>query len=189
MKTVQPVPARASRRARRGMRANRRALRVAAWRSPSDGRIDSLIVHRGSQRSRTDVGLREAGFGSKVDSSHTHPSKKGVDHMPEFLKKASCRGRRPLHLVPRRQIHSPNLIAKLLRERYVARFIVAPDGSARRVLRQECRYGVLVRACGLARRPQPVLARSRSRRHSAHAFGGRPAAVPRRHRRCAAARS
>lgn len=48
--------------------------------------------------------------------------------MPEFLKKASCRGRRPLHLVPRRQIPRPNLIAKLLRERHVARFIVAPDG-------------------------------------------------------------
>lgn len=48
--------------------------------------------------------------------------------MPEFLKKASCRGRRPLHLASRRQISRPDLIAKLLRERHVARFIVAPDG-------------------------------------------------------------
>lgn len=48
--------------------------------------------------------------------------------MPEFLKKASCRGRRPLHLASRRQIPRPDLIAKLLRERHVARFIVAPDG-------------------------------------------------------------
>lgn len=48
--------------------------------------------------------------------------------MPEFLKKASCRGRRPLHLSSRRQIPRPDLIAKLLRERHVARFVVAPDG-------------------------------------------------------------
>ena len=48
--------------------------------------------------------------------------------MPEFLKKASCRGRCPLHLASRRQIPRPDLIAKLLRERHVARFVVAPDG-------------------------------------------------------------
>ena len=57
--------------------------------------------------------------------------------MPEFLKKASCRGRRPLHLVPRRQIPRPNLIAKLLRERHVARFIVAPDGFGKTGLAME----------------------------------------------------
>lgn len=48
--------------------------------------------------------------------------------MPEFLKKAACRGRRPIHLASRRQIPRPDLIAKLLRERHVARFVVAPDG-------------------------------------------------------------
>lgn len=48
--------------------------------------------------------------------------------MPEYLKKASCRGRCPLHLASRRQIPRPDLIAKLLRERHVARFITAPDG-------------------------------------------------------------
>lgn len=48
--------------------------------------------------------------------------------MPEFLKKAACRGRRPMHLAARRQISRPDLIAKLLRERHVARFITAPDG-------------------------------------------------------------
>lgn len=48
--------------------------------------------------------------------------------MPEFLKKASCRGRCPLHLASRRRISRPDLIAKLLRERHVSRFVVAPDG-------------------------------------------------------------
>lgn len=59
--------------------------------------------------------------------------------MPEFLKKASCRGRRPLHLVPRRQIPRPNLIAKLLvRAARRLRFIVAPDGFGQdRVLPME----------------------------------------------------
>ena len=57
--------------------------------------------------------------------------------MPEFLKKASCRGRRPLHLDPRRQIPRPTLIAKLLRERHVARCIVAPDGFGKTGLAME----------------------------------------------------
>lgn len=57
--------------------------------------------------------------------------------MPEFLKKASCRGRRPLHLASRRQIPRPDLIAKLLRERHVARFIVAPDGFGKTGLAME----------------------------------------------------
>lgn len=57
--------------------------------------------------------------------------------MPEFLKKAPCRGRRPLHLASRRQIPRPDLIAKLLRERHVARFIVAPDGFGKTGLAME----------------------------------------------------
>lgn len=48
--------------------------------------------------------------------------------MPEFLRKAACRGRQPMQHVSRRRISRPDLIARLLRERHVARFVVAPDG-------------------------------------------------------------
>lgn len=48
--------------------------------------------------------------------------------MSDFLTKTSCRGRRPLHIVQRRYCSRPELVTKLLRERNVARFIVAPDG-------------------------------------------------------------
>lgn len=48
--------------------------------------------------------------------------------MPDFLKNTACRGHRPHHLVVQRHFPRPALIAKLLRERHVARFIVAPDG-------------------------------------------------------------
>ena len=70
MKTVQPVPARASSAcAQRNAGKSASVAGCSMAFSLATGRIDSLIVHRGSQRSRTDVGLREAGFGSKVDSS------------------------------------------------------------------------------------------------------------------------
>lgn len=48
--------------------------------------------------------------------------------MAGFLSKAACRGHRPNHLVSRRHHARPDLIARLLRERHVARFLVAPDG-------------------------------------------------------------
>lgn len=48
--------------------------------------------------------------------------------MSDFLTRAACRGRRPQHLDVRRHVPRPHLIARLLRERHVARFVVAPDG-------------------------------------------------------------
>ncbi|OUO90480.1 SARP family transcriptional regulator [Gordonibacter sp. An230] len=57
--------------------------------------------------------------------------------MPDFLAKAACRGRRPQHLAARRIFPRPDLIAKLLRERHVARFIVAPDGYGKTALALE----------------------------------------------------
>ena len=48
--------------------------------------------------------------------------------MPDFLTKTACRGRRPQRFVSARHYRRPDLIAKLLRERHVPRFIVAPEG-------------------------------------------------------------
>lgn len=48
--------------------------------------------------------------------------------MTGFLSKAACHGHRPTHLASRRHYARPDLIARLLRERHVARFLVAPDG-------------------------------------------------------------
>ena len=48
--------------------------------------------------------------------------------MPNFLTSAACRGKRPSHLASRRHFPRPALVAKLLQERHVARFLVAPDG-------------------------------------------------------------
>lgn len=48
--------------------------------------------------------------------------------MPTFLEAASCEGRRPKHLASLRCYSRPDLIARLLRDRQVARFVVAPDG-------------------------------------------------------------
>ena len=48
--------------------------------------------------------------------------------MSDFLTRAACRGRRPQHLDVNRHVTRPELIARLLRERRVARFVVAPDG-------------------------------------------------------------
>lgn len=48
--------------------------------------------------------------------------------MSTFIESTACRGRRPQGLVSR--IHHPRseLVARLLKERHVARFLVAPDG-------------------------------------------------------------
>lgn len=48
--------------------------------------------------------------------------------MPDYLSNAACRGHRPRNLAARRLFPRPDLVAKLLRERHVARFLVAPDG-------------------------------------------------------------
>ncbi len=62
---------------------------------------------------------------------------KGVA-MPEFLEAAACRGRRPERVAAQRRFFRPDLIAKLLRERHVARFLVAPDGFGKSSL--ACEY-------------------------------------------------
>ena len=48
--------------------------------------------------------------------------------MSRFIEAAACRGRRPSDLVARVQHARSELIARLLKERRVARFLVAPDG-------------------------------------------------------------
>lgn len=48
--------------------------------------------------------------------------------MSTYLESSACVGRRPRHLASLRCFHRPDLIARLLRDRAVARFIVAPDG-------------------------------------------------------------
>lgn len=57
--------------------------------------------------------------------------------MPNFLKNTACQGHRPPHLVAQRHFPRPALIAKLLRERHVARFIVAPGGYGKTSLALE----------------------------------------------------
>lgn len=48
--------------------------------------------------------------------------------MSTFIESAACRGRRPQGLVARVHHSRSELVARLLRERRVARFLVAPDG-------------------------------------------------------------
>lgn len=48
--------------------------------------------------------------------------------MSDFLIQAACHGCRPLNTVQKRYCSRPDLITRLLRERHVARFIVAPEG-------------------------------------------------------------
>lgn len=57
--------------------------------------------------------------------------------MTGFLKQSSCKGHRPNHLASRRHYPRPDLIARLLRERHVARFLVAPDGFGKTGLAME----------------------------------------------------
>ncbi len=62
--------------------------------------------------------------------------------MPGFLETAACKGHRPECLATHRQFSRPDLIAKLLRERHVARFLVAPDGFGKSLL--ACEYAETV---------------------------------------------
>lgn len=48
--------------------------------------------------------------------------------MASFIKMAACEGRRPKHLSSLRCFPRSDLIARLLGDRHVARFVVAPDG-------------------------------------------------------------
>ena len=48
--------------------------------------------------------------------------------MTSFITKSACHGRRPSHLVGLSGRQRPHLVAHLLRERTVARFVVAPNG-------------------------------------------------------------
>lgn len=57
--------------------------------------------------------------------------------MTGFLAQSSCSGRRPNHLASRRHYPRPDLIARLLRERHVARFLVAPQGFGKSGLAME----------------------------------------------------
>ena len=54
--------------------------------------------------------------------------------MSEFLEASACKGRRPDRVAIRRLVPRPDLIARLLRERHVARFLVAPDGFGKTTL-------------------------------------------------------
>lgn len=58
--------------------------------------------------------------------------------MPEFIETTACKGRKPESMTAQRYFSRPTLIAKLLRERHVARFIVAPDGFGKSSL--ACEY-------------------------------------------------
>ena len=48
--------------------------------------------------------------------------------MSTFMRSSACEGRRPKHLASLRCPLRPDLVSRLMRDRQVARFIVAPDG-------------------------------------------------------------
>lgn len=54
--------------------------------------------------------------------------------MTGFIRKAACRGRRPARFRSYRYYERPNLIARMLKERAVARFLVAPNGYGKSTL-------------------------------------------------------
>ena len=57
--------------------------------------------------------------------------------MPSFISRSLCRGHRPSHLVASRYQSRPDLISRLLRERDVARFVVAPPFYGKTMLMLE----------------------------------------------------
>lgn len=65
------------------------------------------------------------------------PPREERNRMTSFLSKAACNGRRPSHLASRHHYQRPDLIARLLRERHVARFLVAPGGFGKTGLAME----------------------------------------------------
>ncbi|WP_165056469.1 MULTISPECIES: BTAD domain-containing putative transcriptional regulator [unclassified Adlercreutzia] len=54
--------------------------------------------------------------------------------MPTFVEACCCRGRRPEGVIARRHFSRSDLIARLLRDRHVARFVVAPAGFGKSAL-------------------------------------------------------
>ena len=48
--------------------------------------------------------------------------------MSSFIQSTACKGRRPEGIAASHVVSRPDLVARLLRERHVARFLVAPDG-------------------------------------------------------------
>lgn len=54
--------------------------------------------------------------------------------MPSFIAKSACHGRRPASLIALRFRERPHLLTRLLRERDVVRFIVAPTGFGKTAL-------------------------------------------------------
>lgn len=57
--------------------------------------------------------------------------------MSAFLKSSLCSGQRPDGVLPVRHVPRPDLVARLLRSRSVARFIVAPDGFGKTAVAAE----------------------------------------------------
>lgn len=54
--------------------------------------------------------------------------------MPTFMETCCCAGRRPEGVVSRRHVPRPDLVARLLQDRRVARFVVAPTGFGKSCL-------------------------------------------------------
>ena len=57
--------------------------------------------------------------------------------MSTFITKAACRGRRPASLLDYNGYKRPHLVARLLKERDVPRFVVAPDGYGKTAIALE----------------------------------------------------
>ena len=51
--------------------------------------------------------------------------------MTRFIQQCACRGIRPASVVPERFASRPHLVSQLLRNRRVARFLVAPEAVFR----------------------------------------------------------
>lgn len=57
--------------------------------------------------------------------------------IPSFIEKSNCHGIRPVGIIDSNHISRPGMISKLLRERSIARYIVAPKGYGKSTLAYE----------------------------------------------------
>lgn len=57
--------------------------------------------------------------------------------MPNYISQAACRGVRPRKIALRRRVSRPHLVARLIRERQVVRFLKAPDAFGKTSLAGE----------------------------------------------------